>query len=120
MPRDEAVPVQLLDERRHRRLVAGDGAAELGLGDAGIVVDDDHRGKAAGLQVRLAGMPGEGAEGGVLGEAKMEADEVVERAEADIAVPPGRGRLLARGRRAEVHTLMPPSTISMAPVVKLL
>ena len=95
-------PLQLLDERRHRRLVAGDRAAERGLRDAGIVVDHHHRGEAAGLQVELAGVAGKGAERGVLGEAQMEADEVGEEAELHVA---GALRPVACGRAGETLAL---------------
>lgn len=81
-PADQALALQLLDQGRHRRFVAGDRSAEGDLGDAGIGVDHHHCGEAARLQIALAGMLHEAAEGGVLRQAQMERDEVPQRTEA--------------------------------------
>jgi hypothetical protein len=84
-------------------------------------VDDHHGGEAAGLQMRLAGVACEDAEGGVLRQAEIEADDFVENAKANRrrSGGTGRGACLPPWLRRFRHALIPPSTISMAPVVKL-
>ena len=90
-PADQATTLQLLDQRRHRRFVAGDRAPQGDLGDARIFADHHHRREIPGPPATPAGILREAAEGGILREPQMERDEVPQRAQMHLRVAGFRG-----------------------------
>jgi hypothetical protein len=71
---DQALTLQILDDRGYGRLVAGDHMPEAALDDVGVVVNDHHHCETAGFETSEGGMAPESAEGGILGLSQVKAD----------------------------------------------
>src|SRR5262245_19050907 len=82
-PLDQPAAFEIVERRRQSRLVAAARAAERGLRQAGIVVDQGQNGKAPRLEIARPDALREGAERGFLGKPQMEADHVGKRPERD-------------------------------------
>jgi hypothetical protein len=115
---DQAVALQPLDQRRHRRFVARDAAPELDLGQPRIEPDDHQRREVPRPEIALPRILDEDLQGGILRQPQVERDQVAQRPEIDLVALDGRTRRPAG--LVAAHVLIPPSTISMQPVVKLL